>query len=133
MVGGRGGRKFYHPLLSPGAWRDDDLGRFSPAIGSPNLYSQLSLRRTPSGPAMNFRLKEVSGLYYRGSRLACVAGAWKKETNKHRTDARERETREGEVPPPLACLPLARTFFFAPTTSKRRVLRILGRDKAGHQ
>ena len=47
--------------------------------------------------------------------------------------ARERETREGEVPSPLACLPLARTFFFAPTTSKRRVLRILGRDKAGHQ
>ena len=34
--------------------------------------------------------------------------------------ARERETREGEVPSPLACLPLARPFFFAPTISKRR-------------
>ena len=48
--------------------------------------------------------------------------------------ARERETGEGEVPSPLTCLPLGRPFFFcAYYCSKRRVLRILGRDKAGHQ
>ena len=45
-----------------------------------------------------------------------------------RTGAREGDTQEetegGGVPSPLACLPLARPFFLAPTTSKRLLGRL---------
>ena len=59
------------------------------------------------------------------SLLACVAGARKNGRT------RGRRTRGEGAPSPFACLPLARPFFLAPTTSKR-LLRWLRAYIRGH-